>query len=458
MVENIKAHNEIATLADFIVKLDLNKIPKKVIEGAKLCIIDLLGVGIGASNQPLLKNIRNSYKRVYGSNKYTASVLGTQTKFDYITASYLSAMECHRLELDDVHTRSKAHIGAVVVPTAWKIASAYHLSGKQLLEAVICGYEVESRIAMGFGVVSHRNKGWHVTGTAGTFGAATVASKLLGLSKTQTVSALGMAGTQSAGLWAFLEDGASNKILHPAHAAQAGINAAILAKSGMTGPEHILSAKDGGLYPAMSDDYHYDLVTKDLGKKYEILNIDRKPYPCCRSAHGAINGAIVLNNKYNIDYHTVKNIKIKTYEVGYNQIGKSESSKNPHYPHEAKFSTPYTVAYALINNNLTQKAFDQKEIEKPEIRKLMKKIKVFPDDEFTSQYPNHWGTEIFIQTTSNNYKIKLMDAYGSVNNPMASKDILKRTLNFAKGDPEFNQIGLIKKLDSLENWKEIINF
>lgn len=92
-----------------------------------------------------------------------------------------------------------------------------------------------ARIGMALGVSAHRNLGWHVTSTAGTFGAAAACAKLLGLDEDQTVSALGLAGTQSFGTWAFLADGATNKVLHPARAAASGCEAALLAKAGMTG-------------------------------------------------------------------------------------------------------------------------------------------------------------------------------------------------------------------------------
>lgn len=115
------------------------------------------------------------------------------------------------------------------------------------------GYETAARVGMGFGVASHRSRGWHATSTAGIFGAAAACAKLMRLSEEQTLSALGIAGTQAFGTWAFLEDRAGNKILHPARAASSGYESACLSEAGMTGAAHILDATDGGLYAAMSD-------------------------------------------------------------------------------------------------------------------------------------------------------------------------------------------------------------
>lgn len=193
----------------------------------------------------------------------------------------------HILELDDVHITSKTHIGTVVVPAAWTLAQSLGKSGKDLITAVVCGYEVMARIGMGFGVSSHRNLGWHVTGTAGTFGAAAACGRLLGFTAEQMTAAFGLAGTQSCSTWAFLSDGATNKILHPGHAAASGLEACLLVLGGMRGSAHILDAQDGGIFPMMSHKYDYSLVCKDLGTVYETLNVDKKPYPCCRSTIAA---------------------------------------------------------------------------------------------------------------------------------------------------------------------------
>ncbi len=121
----------------------------------------------------------------------------------------------HTLELDDVHTNSKTHIGTVVVPAAWSMAQHLGSTGEELLVAVLCGYEAMSRIGMAFGVSAHRNKGWHVTATAGTFGAAAACAKLLKLDEEHTVWALGLAGDQSFGTWAFLGVGAASTCSSP---------------------------------------------------------------------------------------------------------------------------------------------------------------------------------------------------------------------------------------------------
>ena len=163
---------------------------------------------------------------------------------------------------------------------------------------------------------------------------------------------------------------------------------------GHDGPEHILDTKDGGLFPATSDEYDLSLVSKDLGKKYELLYMDNKPYPCCRSTHCTIDAALMIKNKYGITKDDIHSIEVATYLVGYKQCGISEGSLNPVNPVDAKFSTPFTVACAFIFGEVTLNHFKQENIDNPEVRDLIKRVKVVPKDKFTKSYPEHWGCEL----------------------------------------------------------------
>lgn len=444
---------EIEKVAKFIVELKYEKIDQNVINASKICVLDSFGAAVGASKDEMIKSIVNEYKALY-PEQGNADVWGFDFKLPFIQAAFLNGMMGHRLELDDVHTKSKTHIGTVVVPAA--IAMAQHLqsSGKEFLEAVICGYEVMARIGMGFGVSSHRNKGWHVTSTAGTFGAAAVAAKLYNLNYEQTVFALGMAGTQSFGVWAFLEDSASSKILHPARAAVSGIEAAILAKSGMTGPSSILDAKDGGLFQAMSDAFDLSLVSKDLGVEYEILKVDNKPYPCCRSTHCTIDSALYLREKYPIEPEMIEKIEVETYLVGYKQCGVTEGSLNPITPTDAKFSTPYTISTALIIGKVDLQTFTVENISNDKVKNLLKKVIVIPNEIFTKRYPNHWGCKTKITMTDGNvFEVEIEDALGSVYNPVSEKEIKKKVeplLNIAYENNTQKIIDLLLNVDNCE--------
>lgn len=421
----------IAELAEFICSVNWDTIPTEVQKAAVLHVLDTVGAALGASKQSQIQKVTEKW--LEEEHTLQACVWGTGKKARVNTAVFLNAMMSHTLELDDVHTNSKTHIGTVVIPAAWSFAESLNVNGKEFLTAVICGYEVMSRVGMAFGVSSHRNKGWHVTATAGTFGAAAACGKLLRLDEQEMIYALGLAGAQSFGTWAFLEDGASCKVLNPARAAQVGLESAFLAKAGMTGPEHILTAKDGGLLTMMSDLSDIYFLTAELGSVWQSIYMDNKPYPACRSTHCAIDAALKLKKKYNICADQVEQIEVDTYLVGYKQCGLSEGSIKPKNILNAKFSTPFVVAAALVYGEVTLKQFDQNVINRNEIQQLLKKVIVRPDESFTKEYPNHWGGKMKITLKDGRvYETHIQDASGSIDNPLSEDEVKVKAISLMK--------------------------
>lgn len=411
---------ELEQLAQFSCSLQLSDVPKSVVNAARYCVLDTIGSALGAANYAeipaLFREFSNWSGSVWG---LSSSAWGQGERTGVFPAILINSMMAHALEMDDVHTGSKSHPGAVIVPTAWTLAEAMGASGKAFLEAVIAGYEVMARIGMGMDVSSNRRRGWHTTGIIGTFGAAAVASRLLGLNWEQTLSAFGMAGTQSSGLWAFLAEGSTCKKLHTARAAVNGFCSTILAKGGMTGPSHILDAEDGGLYRAVSDSFDMRKVSAGLGEVWEILKIDKKPYPCCRTTHHAIDAALSLRNTNGFKPEDVSSILVETYEVGVLQCG---FEKYPESPVEAKFSIPYTCAAALLRGKITQAEFTGELIANPMIRRLAESTRVVADQLFNDRYPARWGSRMHIFMKDGTELVQQVDDIsGSVQHPLTAQ-------------------------------------
>ena len=198
----------IRQLAEFVTLLRWEDLPAEIQREAALKLLDTVSAGIGAAENQQIQNVTAEYRELMGQGE-AAPVWAQGFKAPLFTAVFLNGLKSHTLELDDVHTASKCHIGTVVIPAAWSCAAMLGKSGRELCEAVVAGYETAARIAMAFGIKAHRQPGWHSTATAGIFGAAAACSKLLGLDEEKTVYALGLAGAQSFGTWAFLADGAA---------------------------------------------------------------------------------------------------------------------------------------------------------------------------------------------------------------------------------------------------------
>lgn len=412
-----KKGTALGTLAAYAANLDLSQVPGRVIRAAEFCVLDTVGSALGAARDPEIAGLCREIRKLGSGNGYQASVWGYDGTLNLNEALLLNGMMAHALELDDVHTASKSHIGAVVMPAAWSCAEALGRDGKAFLEAVVAGYEVMGRIGKAMDVVSNRKRGWHTTGIIGTFGAAAAAGKLMGLDRRKMISALGMAGTQSSGLWAFLGEGSSCKKLHPARAAVNGVTAAFLAAGGMTGPEHILDAEDGGLYRAVSDRFFPERLTEGLGKDYEILHMDKKPYPCCRTTHHAIDAALALREQ--VAAEEIEEIRVETYGVGVLQCG---SRQYPGNPGQAKFSIPYTAAAALVKGRVTQEEFTEEVLADPLVRNLASRTRVEEAEEFTKRYPGQWGSRMTItRKDGTTIQKQVDDMSGSEKNPLSEK-------------------------------------
>lgn len=441
-MEETTNKSELRKLAEFIHDLTWEALPEEVRNTVPLRVLDLVSVAVGAVHDPLVEQAREALSSLFGSENGKAKIWGENGNYPPVPAAMINAMHAHTLELDDVHTASKTHGSASLIPAAWACAQALGKSGKEFLLAVVCGYETVNRVGMAFGVSSHRNRGWHATATCGVFGCAAACAKLLNLDTDQIVSALGMAGTQSSGVWAFLGDGSNCKVLHTARAAADGMEAAFLAKAGMTGPEHIFEAKDGGLLTAMSDGGDLKKLSAGLGTVYEILNMDMKPYPCCRSAHGVIDAAFEIRKellkKADLERTSlekqiadIRQVQIETYLVGYKQCAVSEGCLNPKTTLDAKFSTPYAAAAALLYGKISMKEFELEVVEGTEIQRLLHKVHVEPSDEFTKQYPKHWGCRMkVLQQDGTGYEKEIRDPSGSIARPLTTKQAMKKAEEF----------------------------
>lgn len=420
---------ELEKLAEFTRELRIEEIPEVAKTAACHCLLDTLSVSSGAASCELVQNIRNTYAKFSAaSGDLRASVWGTGKKVPLLTAIFLNAMAGHFYELDDVHCESKTHIGTVVIPAAYSLAEALGSSGEELLAAIVVGYEVTARIGMAFGVTGHRQLGWHSTSTAGVFGAATACGRLLHLNANEIGNAFGIAGTQAFGRWAFLEEGATCKILHPARAATSGCESAFLASAGMTGPKNILTTGDGGLMAVMAKEPELAYLTEGLGKDWAILSMDNKPYPCCRSTHGSIDAALALKRKHSLNADNIKAVHIETYEVGKLQCASSKGSLAPTTPMEAKFSTPYAVACALLHDCVGLQDFTPEAISDKTVQTLLRKVDVCANDEFSKAYPKHWGCRMVIECTDGSTcNISLTDASGSKDAPLTEQQLLAKS-------------------------------
>ena len=230
------------TLAGRLAAIRDGRLPGAVLDQARLCLLDTLGCGVYGSGLDEGRRVVAALGQLGGGG---APVWGCGALLARSDCALACGALAHLRELDDVHW-SITHPGAVVVPALHALAWGRDGRLGEALAALVAGYEAMVRVSRASGFLAHRRKGWHATATMGPFGAAAACGVLLGLEPDRLVSALGLAGSRTGGTWAFKADGAMSKRLHPGLAARDGLTAACLARSGITGPEYVLEAEDGG--------------------------------------------------------------------------------------------------------------------------------------------------------------------------------------------------------------------
>lgn len=293
----------------------------------------------------------------------------------------------HILETDDLHRASVTHPGCVVVPAVLALAERESSSGREILLAVLQGFEAMCRIGMAVGPAHYRI--WHNTATCGPFGSAMAAACLLKLSDERAMYALGNAGTQSSGFWEFLETGAMSKHLHAGRAAEAGIVAADLALLDFTGPPQVLEG-DKGFFKATCADAMPELVTAEPNLPWQLSNTSIKPWPCCRHTHPAIDAALELHGL--LQGKEVETVHIDTYQAAMDVCDRPQ----PDSEYAAKFSLYHCVAAALDVGEVVFDSFS--ETSRSRLNSLRERITAVVADDYDSNYPVTWGSAVTVVT------------------------------------------------------------
>src|SRR5579871_362968 len=232
--------SETAALASWIVSHRIETVPEDVRHEARRAIVNYLGCALGGCRDEAVDLAIRAFG-IY-SGPPTASVLGRVEKLDPLHASLMNGISSHVYDFDDTTPKNYMHPTSPVASALFALASAHPVSGRDFMEAFIAGFEAEMRIGNAV-YPAHYDAGWHITGTAGVFGAAAAIGKLLGLTEQQMVWNLGLASTQAAGIREMF--GSMAKSFHPGRAAQNGYCAALLARAGFTAGEHALEGPRG---------------------------------------------------------------------------------------------------------------------------------------------------------------------------------------------------------------------
>ena len=260
-------------LARFVCDTRFKDIPPQTVNKAKECFLDWHGVALAGTTDPASKIITQFVMATGGHPE--ASLIGSTLKTDVANAALANGLTGHALDFDDYHDETVIHASAACVPPILAVAEKYNKSGEEFLLAMILGIDVAIRVGLGLGDY-HYQRGWHSTGTAGTFGATAGAAKLLGLNEDQLINAFGICGTQASGLRQVF--GTMCKPFHAGKVSREGVVSATLALMGFTSSKTMIEG-ELGLFDVLTEVPNEKRVLDGLGQEYYINHLSIKPYP-----------------------------------------------------------------------------------------------------------------------------------------------------------------------------------
>jgi 2-methylcitrate dehydratase PrpD len=382
-------------VAEFVATLQADDLPQQLAERTRFLILDCVGNAVRAryeseSTAPLLAAIR-----AMGLASGNAHVFADPSGYSPAGAVLANATLAHSLDFDDTHAQAIVHPGAAVIPAALGAAELNGGSGKELLAAIVAGYEVALRLALALPAGAHYARGFHPSATCGAFGAAAAAARMLRLGTDATASAFGIALSQSAGSLQFLANGAWTKRFQVGWASMAGFSAALLAREGFRGAAEPIEGKHGFLLsyaPAPEP----SRVTEDIGTVWETMHTGVKPYPSCRWGHAGIDAAIALRSEHGFTGSDIESATLGISRAGMLLIGApAEKKANPRNIVDAQFSAPFAIAAALATGKMEWDSYQL--IDDPAIRNLMPRIVCEIDPEIEAEFPENMSGKLTVR-------------------------------------------------------------
>ena len=395
-------------LAQFIVESKYEDLPSDVVKEASRAIINCLGCAIGAAQHDTVQFAVEAFEPFFGAPQ--AQIWGRSERADILHAALINGISTHVLDFDDTHFRA-VHPSAPVLPAIFALAEWRQFSGKELVHAYVLGVEAEIRIALSV-FPEHYDRGWHITGTAGIFGAAAAVGKLLKLNVEQMTWALGIAATQSSGLREMF--GTMCKSFHPGHAAQGGMAAALMAQKGFTSSIRALEAKRG-FGQVMSSRFDPAVITTDLGKQYEISKNMYKPFACGLVVHAVIDACLQLRKQHQLKAEDIASIHATVGPLVLELTG----IKSPRTGLEGKFSVYHAMAVAIIYGAAGEDQFSTEVVCNPAVEKLRSLMEVKVDP----QVRKLEGYVTIVLRNGKQLECHVSDALGSLVHPMSDEDL-----------------------------------
>jgi 2-methylcitrate dehydratase PrpD len=462
-VKTMTYHSE--KLGEYIVNTKFEDLPDKVVQQAKWSLLDAIGVGIGSWDTLWSRAVLNIARKMGGAPEATVWFHGD--RLPDMNAALVNAQFVHSLDYND--DCGGIHMGAIMPPVAMAVGENLGSTGKEIITAVVLGYDIAARLASAMNSQDLYQIGYQPSGLLGSFAAAAVAGKLLNFNIEQIAYAFGVAGSYAGGTIEFLQDGTDTKRFHVAKGAYGGIMSAYLVKEGMNGPKGVFEGKYGILNVIPKKAFP-DKLIEDLGSRYDILETSFKYYPACDGAFCPLEAAVAIirENGLVLDEIEKMHFKVKSFLVDYliSYHGDSTRKYRPETEMDAQMSLPYTLAIGLLNDGKVRLShYDRKYYSDPKIHEIADKVTCEGDPELDKVpfVPMTMPSIATITTKDGRTFTKRVDHQkGDPRNPFTEKEFIEKFSMNVEGklsdEKRDRFIETINKLEAISNISELVQY
>ena len=400
---------ETRTLASFVLSHRFEDVPDDVRHEARRAVLNYVGCALGGAPDPAVNNAICAMQPFFGPPD--ALILGRREKADALHAAMMNGISSHVHDYDDTTPKNYIHPSSPVASALLSYASVRPVSGRDFLHAFILGFEAESRIGNSV-YPSHYDVGWHITGTAGVFGAAVAIGRLLKLSEQQMVWCIGLAATQAAGLREMF--GSMAKSLHPGRAAQNGYASALLAQAGFTAGERGIEGPRGF---AAVQAAHYDpaKITERLGQDWDLRANTYKPFPCGIVNHPAIDGCIQLHREFQPDPQQIAAVRLRVAPLVLDLCNQQNITRGL----QGKFSVYHGAAIGLVRGKAGLQEYTDATVNDPAVKRVRERATAVGDGSITEDQAH-----IEVELADGRKLTRLVEkSLGNVHRPMTDAQL-----------------------------------
>jgi 2-methylcitrate dehydratase PrpD len=414
--------SETATLASWIVSHRIETVPEDVRHEARRAIVNYLGCALGGSHDEAVDIAIQAFGPFSGPP--TASILGRAERLDPLHVSLMNGISSHVCDFDDTTPKNYMHPTSPVASALFAYASVNPLSGRDFMQAFITGFEAEMRIGNAV-YPAHYDTGWHITGTAGVFGAAAAIGKLLGLSCQQMIWAIGLAATQAAGIREMF--GSMAKSFHPGRAAQNGYSAALLAQAGFTAGEHGLEGPRG-FAAVQASTYDLSKITAGLRVDeklvdYELRANTYKPFPCGIVNHPTIDGAIQIYHQHHPIPGFIAAVRLRVAPLVLDLCNQTNITRGL----QGKFSVYHGAAIGLVRGKAGIQEYTDDAVNEPAIRFVRERATAVGDASITEDQ-----AYIEVELTNGEKLTRFVEkSLGNIHRPLSDRQLDEKFLDQA---------------------------